>query len=46
MGPWPLRQRRDLHLGQSDWGFHTVRGGINPGDARFLRRVVGVVEIW
>ena len=28
------------------WGFHTLRGGIDPGDLRFRLRVVGVVEIW
>ena len=27
-------------------GFHTVCGGIDPGDLRFRPRVVGVVEIW
>ena len=25
------------------WDFHTVRGGINPGDIRVRPRVVGVV---
>ena len=28
------------------WGFHTVRGGIDPGDFRIRRRVVGVVDEW
>ena len=28
------------------WVFHTLRGGIDPGDLRFHRRVIGVVEIW
>ena len=27
------------------WGFHTLRGGIDPGDLRLRPRVVGVVEI-
>ena len=29
------------------WGldFHTVRGGINPGDTRVRPRVVGVVDV-
>ena len=27
------------------WGFHTLRGGIDPEDLRFRPRVVGVVEI-
>ena len=31
---------------QLGWGFHTLRGGIDPGDLRFRPRVVGVVEIW
>jgi len=31
---------------QWGWSFHTVRGGIDPGDLRFRPRVVGVVEIW
>ena len=26
--------------------FHTLRGGIDPGDLRLPPRVVGVVEIW
>ena len=28
------------------WRFHTLRGGIDPGDLRFRPRVVGVVEIF
>ena len=28
------------------WGFHTLRGGIDPGDLRLRPRVAGVVEIW
>ena len=28
------------------WGFHTLLGGIDPGDLRFRPRVVGVIEIW
>ena len=28
------------------WGFHAVRGGIDPGDIRFRPRVVGVVQVW
>ena len=31
---------------QLGWGFHTLRGGIDPGDLRFRPRVVGVVEMW
>ena len=28
------------------WGFHTVRGGIDPGDHRFRPRDVGFVDVW
>ena len=31
---------------QRGWGFHTLRGGIEPGDVYFSPRAVGVVEIW
>ena len=27
---------------QWGWGFHTLRGGIEPGNLRFRSRVVGV----
>ena len=27
-------------------GFHTVRGGVDPGNGRFRPRVVGVVDVW
>ena len=27
-------------------GFHTLRGGIDPGDLRFRPRFVGDVETW
>ena len=30
---------------QWGWGFHTVRGGIDPGDLRFRPLVFEVVEI-
>ena len=29
-----------------DWGLHTLRDSIDPGNVRFRPRVVGVVEIW
>ena len=35
-----------LATSQLGLGFHTLRGGIGPGDLSFLPRVVGVVEIW
>ena len=28
------------------WGFHTVRGGIDPRDHRLLPRCVGVADVW
>ena len=28
------------------WGFHTVRGVIDPGGRRFRPRFVGVVDVW
>ena len=31
---------------QWGWGFHTLRGGIDPGNLRFRPQVVEVVEIW
>ena len=42
-GAMSLSQSATSQLG---WGFHTLRGGINPGDLRFRPRVVGVVDIW
>ena len=32
-------------IGHWDWGFHTVRGGFDPGDQRFRPQVVGVVKV-
>ena len=31
---------------QWGWGFHTLRGGIDPGNLRFRPRVVRVVDVW
>ena len=31
---------------QCGWGFHTVRVGIDAGDPRFRRQIVGVVNVW
>ena len=42
-GSMSLSQIATSQLG---WGFHTLRGGIDPGDLRFLPRVVGGVDIW
>ena len=33
-------------IGRQGWGFHTVRGGFDPGDHRFRPQVVGVVDVW
>ena len=33
-------------IGRKDWGFHTSRGGFDPGDRRFRPCVVGVVDAW
>ena len=32
-----------LAASQLGWGFHTLRGGIDPGDLSLRPRVVGVV---
>ena len=32
-------------IGRWSWGFHTVRGGITPGDNMFRPRVVAVLEM-
>ena len=31
---------------QWGWGFHTVQGGIDPGNRRFRPRHVGIVGVW
>ena len=35
-----------LALRTPGWGFHTVLGGIDPGDHRFRPRFAGVVDVW
>ena len=32
-------------IGHWDWGFHSVRGGFDPGDHRFRPQVVGFVDV-
>ena len=32
-------------IGRLDWGFHAVRGGVDPGGHRLRPRIVGVVYI-
>ena len=34
-----------LAITQCDWGFHTLRGGIDPGDVHFCPQFVWVVDI-
>ena len=41
-----LHESQPISNQRWDWGFHTSRGGINPGDLYFGPRVVGVVEVW
>ena len=52
MGTYSLRDALALGtipsqsaIGHWDWGFHTVRGGFDPGDQRFRPQVVGVVKV-
>ena len=33
-------------IAQWCWGFHTLRGGIDPGNLRFRPRVVGFLYIY
>ena len=46
---YPPRVRRNSTnpsqsaISQWGWGFHTMRGGIDPGDHRFPSRLVGVL---
>ena len=44
MGYYPPRV--SLALRTPGWGFHTVRGGIDPGDHRICPRFVGVVYLY
>ena len=53
MGPYPPRVKLAIYTSPNQsaigrWGcdFHTMAGGINPGDIRFRSRVVGVVDVW
>ena len=38
--------RVSLALPTPGWGFHTVRGGSDPGDHRFRPRFIGVAHVW
>ena len=33
-------------IGRWGWGFHTVRGGFDPGDHRFRPQDIGVLKVW
>ena len=47
MGPYPPRVALAQHVPDPwDWGFHTVRGGVDPIKLGFCPRGVGVVDIW
>ena len=45
-GRWLHDESHPISNIQWVWGFHTLRGGIDPGDLRFRPRVAGIVEIW
>ena len=52
MGPYPPRGALALYTNtvqstvrQGSWGFHTVRGGFDPGDHQLRPWVVGVVDV-
>ena len=42
----PRAAATELLISQQRWGFHTVHGGIDPGDSCFCLRFVGVVDLW
>ena len=39
-----LHESQPTVFSQWGWGFHILQGGVDPGDARFRPRVVGVVD--
>ena len=43
VGPCPPRVALALRI--PGWGFHTVRGGIDPGDHRFRPRFAGAADV-
>ena len=51
-GPHPPRVTPGIRgpsqktMDPGDWGFYTVRGGVDPGAIGVCPRDVGVVEIW
>ena len=44
MGLYPHRMVLALQI--SGWGFHTVWGGIDPGNHRFRPRFIEVIDVW
>ena len=46
LGTGHFPPRVALALQTPGWEFHTVRGGIDPGDRCFRPWFVGVVEVW
>lgn len=46
---WDIEHTDPSHpksVGQWSWGFRTLQSVIDPGDARFRPRVVGVVDVY
>ena len=41
-----LHERQPISNHPAGLGFHTLRGGIDPGDLRLPPRVVVVVDVW
>ena len=50
MGLYPpktaLGSSNQSAMSHRDWGFLTVRGGVDPRNLGFLSRLVEVLEIW
>ena len=40
------RRLRFSNKPEWNWGFRTVRGGVDPGGRPFRPRFVGFVEVW
>ena len=41
----PDTRRSQPATGPWDWGFHTVGGGVDPGELNFRPRGIGIVDI-
>ena len=44
MGPYPPRVTLAIRI--PGWGFHNVRGGIEPGEIHVRHQYIGVVDVW